>query len=153
MKQLALIVVLFAAALLAGRFLTDASGPGDAPLPSVTLEPIVCEPSLAACLAELPDGSQARMQILPMDAILPMKPLQAEVTTSGKWQATTLEATGVNMNMGFNRFNFQRSGQHADQADFILPICTLKRMQWQFLLTISDENRLIHIPFIIDIES
>ncbi|OOZ39425.1 hypothetical protein [Solemya elarraichensis gill symbiont] len=153
MKQLILIVVLFAAALLAGRFLTDSSTPGDAARPSVTLEPIVCEPSLAACLAELPDGSQVRMQILPMDAILPMKPLQAEVTSSGKWHATTLEATGINMNMGFNRFNFQPSGQHADRADFILPICTLKRMHWQFLLTISDENSLIHIPFHIDIES
>ena len=69
MKQIALIIVLFAAALLAGRFLTDASAPGDTALPSVTLEPIACEPSLQACMAELPDGSQVQMQILPMDAI------------------------------------------------------------------------------------
>ncbi|OOZ43541.1 hypothetical protein [Solemya velum gill symbiont] len=153
MKQIALIIVLFAAALLAGRFLTDTPAPGDAALPSVTLEPIACEPSLQACMAELPDGSQVQMQILPKDAIKPMKPLQAEVTATGKWHATTLEATGINMNMGFNRFNFKPGDEQVDHADFMLPICTLKRMQWEFLLTISDENSLIHIPFHIEIES
>ena len=147
-KILLIIVVLFVGALLAGRFLAPTGmQSGSLQLPATTVEATWCEPAAGACLTTLPDGTKVEMAIEPRDQIKPMRPLVATVTLPDGWVARALEATGLNMDMGINRFTFGPTADGKANSDFLLPICVLTKMEWQLTLSISDGSQVMKVPF------
>ena len=76
-----------------------------------------------------------------------MEPLTARLEYSaGGMHATAVTLTGLNMEMGHNRFLFRESGSGYD-ATLIIPVCTLARMEWEALVEVEIRDRRLAIPF------
>lgn len=76
-----------------------------------------------------------------------MEPLTATIDYSdGEMSATSLVLTGLNMEMGQNRFAFQREGD-VYTARVMIPVCTLDRMEWSALVNLTIEGRRVAVPF------
>ena len=152
-KSLVVIAILFGAALLAGRFFAPGDGQSlSIQLPTTELKATWCEPTREACRAELPGIGNLVMEIEPKSDIKPMRPLIATLKMPEGWKAGSLEAVGLNMDMGVNRFVVRPAIDGVQSADFLLPLCALKRMEWQLLVTISDGKQALRVPFQFAIE-
>jgi hypothetical protein len=142
-KSLIVIIVLFLGALIAGRFLS--MPPAESSYE--TLTPLWCQPALGPCRYPVDNLSEIEFTLDPRANIQPMEPLKARVrfsNPSGRAMAMTL--TGLNMEMGYNRFRFQPV-QNQYEADIIIPVCTLVKMEWQALVEIEIDDRNIAVPF------
>ncbi len=142
-KALLLVILLFAGALLVGRFLgeqQEAIGEHD------VLAPLWCEPQAGPCIYAYGPG-RIRFSLEPQERIKPMEPLTATIDYSeGEMSATTLLLTGLNMEMGQNRFAFHREGD-VYTARVMIPVCTLDRMEWSALVKLTIEGRRLAVPF------
>ena len=141
-KQLVIIVVLFVGAVLTGRFL---SGPGDKGV--IKMMYTNCEPSVGPCFYPIQDAGKIEFSLYPREQIRPMQPLQAEVRLPQGWSAESVTMTGINMNMGINRFDFSPSGGGNFTAEVLLPACIADFMEWQAALTLSDGDKTYQVPF------
>lgn len=143
-KALLLIILLFAGALLAGRFLGQQQEPaGEFEL----LAPLWCEPRSGPCVYPMAGKGEIHFALEPRDSIQPMEPLTATLSYSGgEMMANALILTGINMEMGHNQFNFRKTAD-GYTAMLIIPVCTLARMEWQALVQLTIEGGQLAIPF------
>lgn len=152
-KSIVLIMALFGVALFMGRFLSEneTGGQQGEGLPEVRQEAVWCEPSVRACVATI-DQVEVVLRIEPKSNIQPMIPLIAYVEVPESWSPIQLEAIGLNMDMGVNRFQFRADVEHGKRADFLLPVCVLTKMEWQLtvIVTNGSENRLLPFNFVIE---
>jgi len=77
-----------------------------------------------------------------------MKTLQLRVLLQ-QLQAKSVEIrfNGVDMNMGFNRVQLNRAGEHLFEGKGLLPVCIRDAMEWQADVLITTENGLISVPY------
>ena len=141
-KQVLVVILLFAGAVIAGRFL---SGPSE--IEVVKMMPVACEPSVGPCLYPIEEVGKVEFSLHPRENIKPMQPLQAEVRLPAGWKAESVTMTGVNMNMGVNRFEFSPSGGGNFTAQLMLPACIADFMEWQAALRLNDGNKSWQVPF------
>jgi len=143
-KALLLVILLFAGALLVGRFLgqqQEVDGEYD------TLAPLWCEPQAGPCVYRYPPGGSIRLSLEPKERIKPMEPLTATIDFSdGEMSASSLLLTGLNMEMGQNRFAFHQEGD-AYSARIMIPVCTLDRMEWSALVKLTIRGQRVAVPF------
>lgn len=143
-KALLLVILLFAGALLVGRFLgqqQEVDGEYD------TLAPLWCEPQAGPCVYRYPPGGSIRLSLEPKERIRPMEPLTATIDfPDGEMSASSLLLTGLNMEMGQNRFAFHREGD-AYSARIMIPVCTLDRMEWSALVKLTIRGQRVAVPF------
>jgi hypothetical protein len=143
-KAMILIILLFAGALLAGRFLgQQQEQAGEFEL----LAPLRCEPRTGPCVYSLPGEGEIHFSLEPRDSIQPMEPLTATLSYSGEeMMADALVLTGINMEMGHNQFNFRKTDD-GYTAMVMIPVCTLSRMEWQALVRLTIEGERLAVPF------
>ena len=140
-KTLIVVVLLFAAALLAGRFLdlqqTDVIDERVAPL--------WCTPEAGPCTYPLEDQGELVLLLEPRDKIQPMEPLTARLESGNEdMRAMAITLSGLNMDMGHNRFSFRQSGAGFEAA-VIIPVCTLARMEWEALVELEIDGRRVEV--------
>ena len=76
-----------------------------------------------------------------------MEPLTLTVSyNGGELVAEAVTLTGLNMEMGFNRFRFMQTGDRWT-AKAIIPVCTLSRMEWEALVEARIDGSRQAIPF------
>jgi hypothetical protein len=77
-----------------------------------------------------------------------MKPFTVEVQLDG-WSAEQVDVdfSGVEMNMGLNRFTLLDQGQGRWIVEASIPVCVTGRMEWQAAVTLSRGQQRISIPF------
>ena len=142
-KILPLTVALFVLALLAGRFLGEQQGEGE----RERLAPVSCTPQSGDCVYALAGQGELRLSLEPRSGIRPMEPLTARLEYSAEgMRATAMTLTGLNMEMGHNRFPFRASGS-GFEASVIIPVCTLERMEWEALVDVEIQGRRLSVPF------
>jgi hypothetical protein len=142
-KILPVIIVLFVVALLAGRFLGQQQGEDE----HERLAPLWCAPESGDCVYALAGQGEIRFSLEPRERIRPMEPLTARLEYSAEeMHATAMTLTGLNMEMGHNRFLFRESGSGYD-ASVIIPVCTLARMEWEALAEVEIQGRRLAVPF------
>jgi len=109
----------------------------------------VCDLQVGPCTASLPDGRSASLALLPLPVVA-LKPITVHLKLSGiQAQRVVVDFTGVNMDMGFNRFPLKRAGVgYAGKA--ILPVCTRSRMEWKAEVLVQTEHGLLAFPFRFD---
>jgi hypothetical protein len=67
-----------------------------------------------------------------------VKPLQLRVELQGlKAQQVEVDFSGVDMNMGFNRFKLSRTGEGEFTGEGILPVCVRDAMEWEAKVLIT----------------
>jgi hypothetical protein len=144
-KALLLVILLFAGALLVGRFLGQQQE-GEAGEFDV-LAPLWCDPRADSCIYDYAPGGEIRFSLQPQERIKPMEPLKAIIEyPEGEMSASSLLLTGLNMQMGQNRFTFHKDGD-AYSARIMIPVCTLDRMEWQALVRMTIRGRRVAVPF------
>lgn len=142
-KSLSLVVLLFAGALLVGRFL----GQQQETVDFEVLAPVWCEPQAGPCIYPYAQGGEISLSLQPSDRIRPMEPLTATLGYSGgEMSASSLLLTGLNMDMGQNRFTFHEKGREFT-ASIMIPVCTLSRMEWRALVKMTIQGRQVAVPF------
>jgi hypothetical protein len=115
------------------------------------LEPVSCIPSIGPCIYNLPDGSQVNFEIQPKDNIRPMQALKANISAKQGILPEHLTLSGRNMEMGFNRFIFQKR-QGIYQANLLIPVCTLQKMDWEAAIQLQHADKKIILPFLFSVE-
>lgn len=105
-----------------------------------------CDLQQGACSASLPDGGSLTLAFDPH----PVRPMQ---DFSLRLEATDIDVnealisfTGVDMNMGLNRFVLKPNG-NALSGKAILPVCVRNRMEWEARLRISTPKGVFELPF------
>ena len=89
-----------------------------------------CQLERGACRQAVGQG-HVGLQILPGDIPL-MQTLSLRVTLDGiDATAVRVDIRGLNMDMGLNRTLLQSAGGGVWTGQTILPICTLRRMDWE----------------------
>lgn len=147
-KTLLLIAALFAGALVAGRFLGGKSSDSQ----YTQLPPVQCVPQAGPCIYVIEGKGELTLSIEPKENIQPMQPLTATVSYSGdSMLAEAVTLTGLNMEMGFNRFRFVgSSGDYS--ANIIIPVCTLSRMEWEALVEAEIDGDRLALPIHFSVE-
>jgi hypothetical protein len=98
-----------------------------------------CELQQGECLQPVAGGS-VRLTIGPPDIPL-MQTLDLEVSVEGLApRAVAVEIHGLNMDMGLNRTLLEPVGEGTWRGQTILPICTLRRMDWEAVVRIDNDE-------------
>ncbi len=149
-RRLALIAVgLFLATVVAVLLLTR----GGALLPQreqATVLPLSdCDLQQTPCTAELPGGGTVTVGFEPRP-VKPMQDFTIRLVADGVGlRAAVISFTGVDMNMGLNRFELEPDGD-AFAGGAILPICVRNRMAWEARLRLRTAAGIYEIPFRFD---
>jgi hypothetical protein len=89
-----------------------------------------CDLHQGPCSARFPDGGRVTLTIAPRP-IHPITPLTLEVRVDDlETDATTVDFTSPDMNMGFNRASLKTAGPGVYRGPMVLPVCTSDRMTW-----------------------
>lgn len=100
-----------------------------------------CDLSAQPCHAVLPDGGRLTLSIAPRPIPL-MQPLAVEIRVeNSQLQPTSLDITGLNMEMGLNRTELSGSGDGRWSGETLLPICSQRQMHWQASLSLRDASQ------------
>ncbi|MGD8910084.1 MAG: hypothetical protein PVI92_12140 [Chromatiales bacterium] len=90
-----------------------------------------CDLRAGPCTSMLNSGSRVSFAIEPHEIPL-VKPLRLRVEIQDlEAQQVEVDFSGVDMNMGFNRFKLSRTGEGEFTGEGILPICVRDAMEWE----------------------
>ncbi len=105
-----------------------------------------CDLQQRACSASLPAGGSITLTFEPRP-VRPMQDFSLRLETDGvAVEKAIISFTGVDMNMGLNRFALKPDGESLS-GQAILPICVRNRMEWEALLRISTPQGVFEAPF------
>ncbi len=106
-----------------------------------------CDLHAGPCTLVLPGRALLRFAIEPRDIPL-LKPLRIKVDLDGvEARAVSVEITGRNMDMGFDRVQLLELGAGHFAGDAVLPICSSRRMEWRAMVVLDLRGRGIAAPF------
>ena len=116
------------------------------PHATVTATVPSCDLQIGPCAARLADGRGVILTMSPRPVVA-LKPVHVRVRVAGvRASRVVIDFTGVNMEMGFNRFVLKPDGAaYAGQA--ILPVCTRSRMQWRAEVLVQSTEGVLAFPF------
>lgn len=105
-----------------------------------------CALEEGACTQPVAGGS-VRLAIDPPEVpIMQTLDLRVEVEGLGP-RAVAVEIHGLNMDMGLNRTPLQPAGDGVWLGQTILPICTLRRMDWEALVRL-DGSEAVEVAYL-----
>ena len=105
-----------------------------------------CDLQQQACTVSLPEGGKVTLEFDP-HPVWPMKDFSMRLQSDGvEIQKAVISFTGVDMNMGLNRFELKPI-DNALAGKAILPICVRNRMEWEGRLRISTSSGVFDAPF------
>lgn len=109
---------------------------------SIPADP-TCDLRAGPCITRLDKYSSVSFAIEPREIPL-VKPLQLQVNLSDL-DATQVEVdfSGVDMNMGFNRFRLERTGDGVFRGNGMLPICVRDAMEWEAKVLITTREEVV----------
>lgn len=100
-----------------------------------------CDLRKGACHARFPGGQTISFSIEPNHLPL-LKPLDLTLQISGlDIDSARLLFVGINMDMGFNSVKLAKTAPGQFIGTGILPICTLRRMQWEARIYLESGNQ------------
>jgi len=140
-----IIVVLFAAAFLGGKWLQKKQS--SEVIQVERIQPYtVCDPSLKACKFKL-DSHSVSFEFLQQASAL--KPFSVAVKTDiNNLQQVGLRFYMQGMSMGYNTFELQPIDGGQWKADIVLPVCSTGSKDWHVeLQLLFDNNRLLISDF------
>ncbi len=146
-KKLALIAIgLFLATVVAVLLLTR----GGALMPQrevATQLPLSdCDLQRQVCSASLPGDGGITLSFEPRP-VKPMQDFTIRLNSEGvEIRGAIVSFTGVDMNMGLNRFELKPNGKGLS-GGAILPICVRNRMDWEARLRLATPAETFEIPF------
>lgn len=110
-----------------------------------------CDLAAGPCLIELPDGGSLEVGIAPR----PIPPLQPLALSGRALKATRLDAisvdfSGIDMNMGYNRVPLQKNGR-SFSGQGQLPVCISGRMAWRATFFIDSGGSRFAAPFVFEV--
>ena len=106
-----------------------------------------CNLTETACTARIPGGGEVRLSITPRP-IPVMEKIHIEVQTkSVQAHSVEVDFAGVDMNMGFNRYNLTSAGDGRFDGTGILPVCIRDHMAWEATVMVHNDDGLIAAPF------
>ena len=77
-----------------------------------------------------------------------LKPLELQVSfNGGAVRKVEVDFTGVNMAMGYNRWQLARSGDNRFSAQATLPVCSSGEMVWEATVLVDTGDSVLAIPF------
>lgn len=113
---------------------------------SAALDP-ECDLRAGPCVTTLDDGGRVSLSIEPRQ-IPVMKPLQLRVDLKDvQAENVTIDFKGVDMNMGFNRMQLERTGQGVFTGKGTLPVCVRDAMEWEATVFVSTPKGLLSVPY------
>ena len=105
-----------------------------------------CELEQGSCLQPV-EGGSVRLVIDPPEIPI-MQTLDLRVEVEGlEPRAVAVEIHGLNMDMGLNRTLLQPDGEGAWSGQTILPICTLRRMDWEAVVRL-DGSEAVEVAYL-----
>lgn len=100
-----------------------------------------------ACRVSVPEGGQIEFSIGNRPAPL-LKPFPVTVLTHDlAVDRVSVDFSGVDMNMGYNRPELKPLGGGTYTGEVTLPVCVTGSMLWQATLVIDSGRRRIAIPY------
>lgn len=106
-----------------------------------------CDLAANPCEAELPGGARIRLAVTPRP-IPVMERIRLAVDLQGvAAERVEVDFSGVDMNMGFNRFVLLGQGDGPYVGEGVLPVCTRNRMEWEATVLVETDGKLIAAPF------
>lgn len=106
-----------------------------------------CDLHKDACKLTLPGGGEITLSIQPRP-IPVVQQLAIEVETkSVDAKAITIDFSGVDMNMGVNRFTLKGKQAGSYMGSGILPVCVRSRMVWEAKVLVQTDEGILEAPF------
>ncbi len=108
-----------------------------------------CDLRSGPCSLAFDSKSSVSFEIEPRDIPL-MKPINLRVELQGvEAQQVEIDFSGVDMNMGFNRFKLtpEGAGQGVFTGQGILPVCVRDAMEWEAKVLISTPRGLMAVAY------
>lgn len=115
------------------------------------LEPKVdCDLHRMACTDTKAGVGEVTLEISPrpIQVITPLE-LQVRTTMPGV-KSVAVEFTGVDMDMGFNRFVLEKLSPQQYAGKAMLPVCVRSRMTWQAVVLLDTGERIVAAPYQFD---
>jgi hypothetical protein len=112
---------------------------------TVPLDP-ACDLGRTACRSAAVGGG-VTLDITPRP-IAPMKPLHIEVVVEGLTaERLEVDFSGVDMNMGYNRFVLVETAPGRFTGSAVLPVCVRDRMAWEAKVLVDTPGARLSVPF------
>lgn len=106
-----------------------------------------CDLHKNACKLTLPGGGEVTLSIEPRP-IPVIEQLAIEVSTKSiEAEAVTVDFSGVDMNMGINRFALKTNGEGNYKGGGILPVCVRSHMDWEAQVWVQTKAGVVVAPF------
>jgi hypothetical protein len=146
-KRLALIAIGLFLATVAAVLLLSRGGALFAPeKPATEVGTQGCDLQRHPCSVDLPGGGKLTLAFEPRP-VHPMKDFSLRLETGGlDVNTAVISFTGVDMNMGLNRFALKPEAD-GFSGNAILPICVRNRMEWEGRLRVSTPQGDFEAPF------
>ncbi len=107
-----------------------------------------CDLQADSCDLEFPAGEKIRLEITPRPIFANQKQKAILTLRNAIWKIDSIDFSGVNMEMGFNRPKFKKVSQNEYHAEFILEACTSNQIKWQALILVDEGiTQKLGIPF------
>lgn len=112
----------------------------------LTADPM-CDLRAGPCVTKLDEGAQVSLSIEPRE--LPtMTPLKVQVRVQDlRAESIEVDFSGVNMQMGFNRFKLQHDSATEFSGEGMLPVCVWDAMEWEAKVLIDSRWGKISVPY------
>lgn len=119
-------------------------------LPIVTAAPPACDVQAGACTLVLEGVGAVTLTIAPRPIPL-VEPLSLQVETAVPGvRKAEIDFSGVDMNMGYNRFPLKSVGEGRYEGDGMLPVCVRSRMTWEAKVMLATDRVMYVAPFRFD---
>ena len=109
-----------------------------------------CDLHTQVCRTDLPSGGAVSLSISP-HPIPVVQPWKIVVDTSlANVAGIEVDFSGVDMNMGLNRFKLSRAADGRYVGEGMLPVCVRNRMSWEATVLIDAGDRRLAVPYRFD---
>ncbi len=106
-----------------------------------------CDLRQGPCTSTPFEGAAVSLSIEPR-SIPVVQPLQLEVVVENlDPQEVTVDFSGVDMNMGFNRASLEARGGGRHVGTAMLPVCVRSRMEWEATVMLETGSGLVTVPY------
>jgi hypothetical protein len=113
---------------------------------SIPADP-ACDLRSGPCSITVDGQTEVSLGIEPHEIPL-LKPLQVHVEIHGvEAQQVDVDFSGVDMNMGFNRFKLAPEGEGVYTGTAILPVCVRDAMEWEAKVLIKTPRGLMAVAY------
>ena len=106
-----------------------------------------CKEAGFPCRVNLKNGGSVQLTISPQPVEV-MKPLDVHVELNQiEAKIVVAQLNGVGMNMGINRYIFNKEQDGSYRATVTLPICVRNRMDWEAEILLETQQGIIIAPY------